>query len=163
MSEEESRASVSGSRLSRRFVLGALAGLPVLPGLFATIVPAAARSAAPLASWNEGPATQAILDFIRATTDASSKDFVPPEGRIATFDQDGTLWVEYPIYTQLVYCLDRVPLVVKANPHLAKVEPFRTVLTRDSRGAGEAYDERSHQDRRRDADRHVDRRIRRAR
>jgi hypothetical protein len=44
---------------------------------------------------------------------------VPPEERIATFDQDGTLWVEHPIYTQLVYCLDRVPVVVKEKPHLA--------------------------------------------
>ena len=116
--------------LSRRFVLGALAGLPALSGLLDA---AAAQSdtAAPLASWNDGPAKQAILDFIRATTDASSRDFVPPEERIATFDQDGTLWVEHPIYTQLVYCLDRVPVVVKANPHLAKVEPFRTVLTGD--------------------------------
>ena len=56
---------------------------------------------------------------------------MPPEERIATFDQDGTLWVEQPIYTQVVYCLDRVPVVVKANPHLAKVEPFKTVLTGD--------------------------------
>jgi phosphoglycolate phosphatase-like HAD superfamily hydrolase len=122
---------VSGSGLSRRFVLGALAGLPVLPGLLAASAPARAQSAPPLASWNDGPVKQAILDFIRATTDASSKDFVPPEERIATFDQDGTLWVEHPIYTQLVYCLDRVPVVVKANPHLATVEPFRTVLTGD--------------------------------
>ena len=74
---------------------------------------------------------QAILDFIRATIDASSKDFVPPEERIATFDQDGTLWVEHPIYTQLVYCLDRVPVVAKEKPALARVEPFKTVLTGD--------------------------------
>ena len=119
--------SPSGSNgLSRRFVLGALAGLPALPGLLAASAPAVAQAAMPLASWSDGPAWQAILDFIRATTDASSKDFVPPEERIATFDQDGTLWVEQPIYTQLVYCLDRVPVVVKA-----KVEPFRTVLTGD--------------------------------
>jgi len=77
------------------------------------------------------PAKQAILDFVRATTDPSSKSFVPPEERIATFDQDGTLWVEHPIYTQVVYCLDRVPAVVKAKPALARVEAFKTVLTRD--------------------------------
>ena len=65
------------------------------------------------------------------TTDASSKDFVPPEERVATFDQDGTLWVEHPIYTQVVYCLDRVPVVVKEKPALANVEPFKTVLTGD--------------------------------
>ena len=56
---------------------------------------------------------------------------MPPEERVATFDQDGTLWVEHPIYTQVVYCLDRVPVVVREKPHLAQVEPFRTVLTGD--------------------------------
>ena len=53
---------------------------------------------------------------------------MPPAERIATFDQDGTLWVEHPIYTQVMYCLDRVPALVKAKPELAKVEPFKTVL-----------------------------------
>ena len=54
---------------------------------------------------------------------------MPPEQRIATFDQDGTLWVEHPIYTQVVYCFDRVPAVVKAKPDLANEEPFKTVLS----------------------------------
>src|SRR5215831_3073650 len=54
---------------------------------------------------------------------------MPPEERIATFDQDGTLWVEHPIYTQVIYCLDRVPAVVKEKPDLGKVEPFKTVLS----------------------------------
>jgi len=60
-----------------------------------------------------------IIKFVQDTTDKSSLRFVPPEERIATFDQDGTLWVEHPIYTQLVFCLDRVPAVVKAKPDLA--------------------------------------------
>ncbi len=54
---------------------------------------------------------------------------MPPEERIATFDQDGTLWVEKPMYSQVIYCLDRVPAVVKASPELAGVEPFKTVLS----------------------------------
>ena len=54
----------------------------------------------------------------------------PPE-RVATFDQDGTLWVSHPMYTQVVYCLDRIPTVVKAKPELANVEPFKTVLSGD--------------------------------
>jgi phosphoglycolate phosphatase-like HAD superfamily hydrolase len=83
----------------------------------------------PLVSWNDGPAKQAIVEFVHATTDQASPKFVPPEERIATFDQDGTLWVEHPMYTQVVYCLDRVPAVVKAKPGLAKVEPFKTVLS----------------------------------
>ena len=115
---------------SRRIVLGALAGLPALPVLLNSSA-AEAQSGAPLPSWNDGPAKQAILDFIRSTTDASSQTFVPPEERVATFDQDGTLWVEHPIFTQVVYCLDRVPVVVKADPKLAHVEPFKTVLTGD--------------------------------
>ena len=82
-----------------------------------------------MASWNDGPAKQAILDFVRATTDRANPKFVPAEDRIATFDQDGTLWVEHPIYTQVVYCLDRVPIVVAQNPELKNREPFKTVLS----------------------------------
>ena len=83
----------------------------------------------PLPSWNDGAPKRAIVNFVRATTASSSATFVPQEQRIATFDQDGTLWVEQPIYTQVTYCLDRVPAVVKAKPELANVEPFKTVLS----------------------------------
>ncbi len=96
--------------------------------LIASGASAAAQSDA-LPSWNDGPVKQSILDFVRVTTDKASPKFVPPEERIATFDQDGTLWVEQPVYTQVMYCLDRVPVVVKAKPELAKVEPFKTVLS----------------------------------
>ena len=113
---------------SRRLLLGALAAMPVIPGLLGTTT-AQAQPATPLASWNDGPAKQAILDFVKATTDQASPKFVPPAERIATFDQDGTLWVEQPMYSQVIYCLDRVPAVVKAKPELAKVEPFKTVLS----------------------------------
>jgi phosphoserine phosphatase len=85
----------------------------------------------PLPSWNGGSAKQAIVNFVKMTTDKSSPRFVPQEERIATFDQDGTLWVEHPIYTQVLYCLDRVPAVVKEKPELANVEPFKTVLSGD--------------------------------
>src|SRR5215510_5791063 len=85
----------------------------------------------PLPSWNDGPAKKAIVDFVQATTVQGSPQFVPPAERIATFDQDGTLWVEQPMYSQVVYCLDRVPALVKARPELAIVEPFKTVLTGD--------------------------------
>ena len=82
-----------------------------------------------LPSWRDGPAKQAIVRFVQETTDTSSATFVPPAERIATFDQDGTLWVEQPMYSQVVYCLDRVPAVVKAKPALATSEPFKTVLS----------------------------------
>ncbi|MGO9264022.1 MAG: HAD family hydrolase [Candidatus Binataceae bacterium] len=85
----------------------------------------------PLPSWNDGPAKQAIISFVKQTTDSTSPKFVPPVARVATFDQDGTLWTEHPVYSQLMYCLDRVPDVVKAKPELANVEPFKTVMSGD--------------------------------
>ncbi|HEV7732603.1 MAG TPA: HAD family hydrolase [Candidatus Binatia bacterium] len=85
----------------------------------------------PLPSWNDGASKLAIIGFVKATTDASSPTFVPPEARIAAFDQDGTTWVSHPMYSQVVYCLERVPVIVKAKPELAKMEPFKTVMSGD--------------------------------
>jgi phosphoglycolate phosphatase-like HAD superfamily hydrolase len=99
----------------------------LLSGIILTSAMAYAQD--PLPSWNEGPTKQAIIEFVKATTDASSPKFVPPAERVATFDQDGTLWVSHPMYTQVMYCLERVPEVVKAKPELAKVEPFKTVMS----------------------------------
>jgi phosphoglycolate phosphatase-like HAD superfamily hydrolase len=113
--------------LSRRNLLkGAIAAL-----LAASAHRPALAAGDPLPSWNEGVAKKAILDFVQATTDPTSSKFVPEPERIATFDQDGTLWVEQPMYTQVVYCLERVPVVVQAKPELAQVEPFKTVLSGD--------------------------------
>jgi phosphoglycolate phosphatase-like HAD superfamily hydrolase len=97
-----------------------------------TLLLLAARAGAqtdPLPSWNDGPAKKAIVEFVQSTTDKASPKFVPPEERIATFDQDGTLWVEQPMYTQVLYCLDQVPAVVAKKPELKNVEPFKTVLS----------------------------------
>jgi len=82
----------------------------------------------PLPSWNDGAAKKAIIEFVEATTTQGAPSFVPVEERIATFDQDGTLWVEHPMYSQVMYCLERVPALVKAKPELAKKPPFSTVL-----------------------------------
>jgi phosphoglycolate phosphatase-like HAD superfamily hydrolase len=82
----------------------------------------------PLPSWNDGAAKQAIVTFVKDTTTQGSPKFVPPGDRIATFDQDGTLWVEHPMYSQVMYILESVPALVKAKPELAKVAPFSTVL-----------------------------------
>jgi phosphoglycolate phosphatase-like HAD superfamily hydrolase len=92
---------------------------------------AVVRAQDPLPSWNDRLAKNAIVTFVETTTNPSSAAFVPPAERVAAFDQDGTLWVEHPIYTQVMYCLDRVPTVVKARPELAGVEPFKTVLSGD--------------------------------
>jgi phosphoglycolate phosphatase-like HAD superfamily hydrolase len=102
--------------------------VPALAGALALSTAVFAQTD-PLPSWNDGPAKQAIVGFVRATTTPGDARFVPPAERIATFDQDGTLWVEHPMYTQVVYCLDRLPGIVKARPELAKVEPFKTVLS----------------------------------
>jgi phosphoglycolate phosphatase-like HAD superfamily hydrolase len=124
------KSNRSPSDINRRAVISSIALLPALSeALFSTSALAQATPDAPLASWNEGAAKQAILDFVRATTDQASAKFVAPEDRIATFDQDGTLWVEHPIYSQIVYCLDRVPAVVEKDPKLKNVEPFKTVLS----------------------------------
>jgi phosphoglycolate phosphatase-like HAD superfamily hydrolase len=82
----------------------------------------------PLPSWNDGAAKQAIVAFVKDTTTQGSPKFVPPAERIATFDQDGTLWVEHPMYSFAMYALERVPVLIKAKPELAKVPPFSTVL-----------------------------------
>ena len=85
-------------------------------------------SPASLSSWNEGVAKQAIVDFVRQTTDDKSPHFIPVEERIAVFDQDGTLWVEQPIYPQAKYCFDRLSVIVKDKPELALLEPFKKIL-----------------------------------
>jgi phosphoglycolate phosphatase-like HAD superfamily hydrolase len=119
----------SAARLDRRTVLSILPALGMVAGAFVPVAADAQTPSDTLPSWNDGPAKQAILDFVRATTDQGSPSFVPPPERIATFDQDGTLWVEHPMYSQVIYCLDRVPAVVEAKPGLANVEPFKTVLS----------------------------------
>jgi phosphoglycolate phosphatase-like HAD superfamily hydrolase len=119
--------------INRRALLSTLAVLPALSGTLLT-ASAQAETAPPggvLPSWNDGPAKQAILDFVRVTTDQASAKFVPPEERIATFDQDGTLWVEHPMYSQMIYCIDRVPVLAAEKPALKHVEPFKTVLSGD--------------------------------
>jgi hypothetical protein len=60
----------------------------------------------PLPSWNDGGAKKAIVEFVKSTTEKGSPQFVAPEAHIATFDQDGTTWVEQPMYTQVIYCLE---------------------------------------------------------
>jgi len=104
--------------------------IAVLPS-FLLIVASAFSQSDPLASWNEGAAKQAILQFVRTTTDSSSPQFVPLEQRIAVFDQDGTTWVEQPVYTQLAFALDQVKPLTAKDPSLAGVEPFKTVLSGD--------------------------------
>jgi phosphoserine phosphatase len=91
----------------------------------------------PLPSWNDGAARQAILDFVRATTDESAPTYVPPEDRIATFDQDGTLWVEHPLYAQAMFALDRVNALAPQHPEWRTQGPFKAVIAGDRTAIGQ--------------------------
>jgi phosphoglycolate phosphatase-like HAD superfamily hydrolase len=119
--EEDTATMRFPTRFVSLFVLALAAALAFGPRAFG--------QTDPLPSWNDGPAKHAIVAFVKGTTEQESPTFVPVGERIATFDQDGTLWVEHPMYSQVVYSLDRVPAVVKAKPGLAKAEPFKTVLS----------------------------------
>jgi phosphoglycolate phosphatase-like HAD superfamily hydrolase len=86
----------------------------------------------PLSSWNDGPAKQAIVDFVAATTTEGGKDFVAPADRIATFDQDGTTWVSHPMYGQALFALDRLRKLAPEHPEWKDTEPYKSVLSGDN-------------------------------
>jgi hypothetical protein len=88
----------------------------------------------PLPSWNESAAKKAILDFVARTTQLGSLDFVPAAERIATFDNDGTLWVEQPVYTQFAFALDRVKALAPKHPEWKNQQPFQSILAGDMKG-----------------------------
>jgi hypothetical protein len=89
-----------------------------------------------LASWKDGPAKQAIVTFVSETTTSGSAKFVEPEERIATFDQDGTMWVEQPAYTQILFAFHQVGVMAAKDAKLRGIEPFKTVLSGDGSAIG---------------------------
>lgn len=93
-------------------------------------------AADPLPSWNETASKQAIVDFVTAVTEEGGADFVAPEARIATFDNDGTLWVEAPMYTQLMFALDRIRDLAPQHPEWQTTQPFQAVLEGDMKTLG---------------------------
>jgi hypothetical protein len=99
-------------------------------GFLLAVSPAWAQSD-PLPSWNDGPTKQAIQTFVQKVTDKAGKDYVPPEDRIATFDNDGTLWIEQPMYVQLAFALDRVKTLAPEHPEWKDKQPFKAVLEGD--------------------------------
>jgi phosphoglycolate phosphatase-like HAD superfamily hydrolase len=103
--------------------------------LFALLLLAnAAFAADPLPSWNDGPAKQSIINFVTKVTKAGSPDFVPAPERIATFDNDGTLWSEQPMYFQLLFTVDRVKALAPQHPEWQTQEPFASLLKGDMKG-----------------------------
>jgi phosphoserine phosphatase len=88
----------------------------------------------PLPSWNDSKAKQNILKFVSEVTKKGGANFVAPEDRIATFDNDGTLWAENPIYFQLLFAMDRVKALAPKHPEWKTQQPFQAVLANDMKG-----------------------------
>jgi hypothetical protein len=93
------------------------------------------RADDPLPSWNDGATKQSIVDFVGKLTKEGSPDFVPVAERIATFDNDGTLWCEQPMYFQLIFALDHVKALAPKHPERKDKEPFASLLKGDVKGA----------------------------
>ncbi len=93
-----------------------------------------ARAQDPLPSWNDGPAKKSITDFVAKVTKEGSPDFVPPAERIATFDNDGTLWCEQPMYFQELFAFDRIKAMAEKHPEWKNIEPYKFVLSGDLQG-----------------------------
>ena len=98
-----------------------------------TVTPA--RAADPLPSWNEGKSKQSITTFVEKVTKEGSADFVPPAERIATFDNDGCLWAEQPMYFQFFFALDRIKILAPRHPEWKDKEPFASLLKGDMKAA----------------------------
>ena len=89
----------------------------------------------PLPSWNDGKVKQSIVAFVAKVTTPGSVDFVAAPARIATFDNDGTLWAEQPLYSQFFFVIDRVKVLAPQHPEWKTTEPFASVLKGDIKGA----------------------------
>jgi phosphoglycolate phosphatase-like HAD superfamily hydrolase len=98
----------------------------------------AAAQTDPLASWNDGPTKQSIVTFVQAVTREGGPDYVPPAQRIATFDNDGTLWAEQPMYFQFIFALDRIKVLAPQHPEWKERQPFKAVLEGDQQALAAA-------------------------
>jgi phosphoglycolate phosphatase-like HAD superfamily hydrolase len=127
----QASASFPATIISRRGLIASLAALAVTFGLL--LPTAASAQSDPLPSWNDGPAKQAIIDFVTRVTKEGGPNYVEPAERIATFDNDGTLWLEQPQYTQFVFALDRVKALAPQHPEWKTTQPFQAVLEGDEK------------------------------
>jgi phosphoglycolate phosphatase-like HAD superfamily hydrolase len=109
--------------------------LPILLVAALGFMTSVAWSADALPSWNDGKTKQSITDFVAKVTKEGLPDFVPPNERIATFDNDGTLWAEQPLYFQFLFAIDRVKVLAPQHPEWKEKEPFASVLKGDIKGA----------------------------
>src|SRR4051812_37948208 len=118
---------------SRRALLEGTGSLALSAALLRAGVARAVAQDDPLPSWNDSESKQAILDFIAAATDEGNDGFVPVKDRIATFDQDGTLWVEQPIYGQAIFAIDRIKALAPEHPEWKTNEPYKAILSGDEK------------------------------
>src|SRR5215813_12246551 len=114
--------------MTRRAMLAAilLAGTGVI-----SAAPAQQPASDPLPSWNDGTPKSAIIDFVGRVTRETSPDFVLAPERVATFDNDGTLWAEQPIYAQFAFAIDRVRALASKHPDWRRKQPFKAVIEGD--------------------------------
>jgi haloacid dehalogenase-like hydrolase len=113
-----------------------LARSPLFLWLLFTFVVRNAVAADPLPSWNDRPAKQSLIAFVEQVTTEGSPGFVPVHARIATFDNDGTLWCEQPMYFQMIFAFDRIKAMSKEHPEWKSEEPFKFVLDGDLKAFG---------------------------
>ena len=104
--------------------------------IFAVFLCSISYAADPLPSWNDGSTKKAIIEFVAAVTEKGGKDYVEPAERIATFDNDGTLWVEYPMYTQVLFIFERIKVLAPKHPEWKTKQPFKALLAGDMKTVG---------------------------
>jgi hypothetical protein len=124
--------------VSRRILLSSLAMLSVLFASPRSTTAQAQAQRDPLPSWNDGATKAAIVDFVGRVTTQNGPYFVPPAERIATFDNDGTLWIEQPMYVQLAFVLDRVKTMAPMHPEWKDKQPFAAVLDGDLKAVADS-------------------------
>src|SRR5271163_3907431 len=116
------KSGCAASGINRGVLLTAAAPAALFVSALPGIKQAHAQTNPP-PSWNDGASKKAIADFVARVTQQGGPDFVPPVERIATFDNDGTLWVEHPMYVQLAFALDRVKAMVPLHPEWSNTQP----------------------------------------
>ncbi len=122
----------------RTFLAVIAAALAIATGL--ALAPDWKSAFDPLPSWNEGIAKHTIIDYVRRAATEGGPDYIPPEKRIATFDNDGTLWVEQPVYPEGVFIFDRIKALAPQHPEWAETEPYKSAIAGDVEGVARQGD-----------------------
>lgn len=115
----------------RRRTFLAVIALALVAATAIALAPDWRKTFDPLPSWNEGTAKHSVINFVRRAVTEGGPDYIPPEKRIATFDNDGTLWVEQPVYPEAVFTFDRVKALAPQHPEWVEVEPFKSAIMGD--------------------------------